>query len=74
MILVYTEQQNGIFKKAAYEAISYAANIAQSTGAQVCAVVLGEASGLETLGQLWGTAGSACKRCPSQQIRGQSMC
>jgi electron transfer flavoprotein alpha subunit len=50
MILVYTEQQNGIFKKAAYEAISYAANIAQSTGAQVCAVVLGEASGLETLG------------------------
>ncbi|MBK6820465.1 MAG: electron transfer flavoprotein subunit alpha/FixB family protein [Bacteroidetes bacterium] len=50
MILVYTEQQNGIFKKAAYEAICYAANIAQSTGAQVCAVVLGEASGLETLG------------------------
>jgi electron transfer flavoprotein alpha subunit len=50
MILVYTEQQTGIFKKAAYEAISYAANIAQSTGAQVCAVVLGEASGLETLG------------------------
>ena len=50
MILVYTEQQNGLFKKAAYEAISYAANIAQSTGAQVCAVVLGEASGLETLG------------------------
>ena len=51
MILVYTEQQNGTFKKAAYEAISYAANIAQNNGSQVCAVVLGEATGLESLGQ-----------------------
>ncbi len=50
MILVFTEQHNGAFKKASYEAISYAAKIAQGTGTQVCAVVLGEAGNLEALG------------------------
>lgn len=50
MILVFTEQHNGTFKKASYEAISYAAKIAQGTGTQVCAVVLGEAGNLEALG------------------------
>jgi electron transfer flavoprotein alpha subunit len=50
MILVFAEQQNGTFKKASYEAISYASSIAQQSGSQVCAVVLGEANDLATLG------------------------
>ena len=44
MILVFAEQTNGTFKKASFEAISYAAKIAKSNGAQVGAIVLGEAA------------------------------
>lgn len=50
MILVFAEQTNGTFKKASFEAISYAAKIAKSNGAQVGAIVLGEASDLAQLG------------------------
>jgi len=50
MILVFAEQNNGIFKKATFEAIHYALKIAQSVGTNVCAVVLGEATNLSLLG------------------------
>jgi electron transfer flavoprotein alpha subunit len=50
MILVFAEQNNGIFKKATFEAIHYASKIAQSLGTNVCAVVLGEATNLSLLG------------------------
>jgi electron transfer flavoprotein alpha subunit len=50
MILVFAEQTNGTFKKASFEAISYAAKIAKSNGAQVGAIVLGEAADLTQLG------------------------
>ena len=50
MILVFAEQNNGIFKKATFEAIHYASKIAQSIGTNVCAVVLGEATNLSLLG------------------------
>jgi len=50
MILVFAEQNNGIFKKATFEAIHYASKIAQSEGTNVCAVVLGEATNLSLLG------------------------
>jgi electron transfer flavoprotein alpha subunit len=50
MILVFAEQNNGIFKKATFEAIHYASKIAQSVGTNVCAVVLGEATNLSLLG------------------------
>jgi electron transfer flavoprotein alpha subunit len=50
MILVFAEQTNGTFKKASFEAISYAAKIAKSNGAQVGAIVLGEAADLSQLG------------------------
>lgn len=50
MILVFAEQTNGTFKKASFEAISYAAKIAKSNGAQVGAIVLGEAADLAQLG------------------------
>ena len=50
MILVFAEQINGTFKKASFEAISYAAKIAKSNGAQVGAIVLGEAADLAQLG------------------------
>ena len=50
MILVFAEQINGTFKKASFEAISYAAKIAKSNGAQVGAIVLGETADLAQLG------------------------
>lgn len=55
MILVFAEQNNGNFKKATFEAINYASKIAQQTGTGVCAVVLGEASDLSTLGNYGAT-------------------
>ena len=42
MILVFAEQQNGQFKKASFEALSYGAEIGKSLGQEVAAVVLGE--------------------------------
>jgi electron transfer flavoprotein alpha subunit len=51
MILVFAEQINGTFKKASYEAISYAAKLGKTIGKEVTACVLGEASDLASLGQ-----------------------
>lgn len=51
MILVFAEQNNGTFKKASYEAINYAKKIGQD----VCAVVLGEANDLSSLGNYGAT-------------------
>ncbi len=50
MVVVFAELSNGTFKKAAYEAVSYASKVAGSLGSQVCAVVLGEASDVSVLG------------------------
>ena len=43
MILVLAEQINGSFKKKTFEAIQYAANIAQANNDKVAALVLGTA-------------------------------
>lgn len=51
MILVFAEQINGAFKKASFEAVSYAAKLAKNTGTEVTACVLGEASDVSMLGQ-----------------------
>ena len=50
MILVFAEQNNGTFKKASFEAVSYAAKIAKTMGQEVTACVLGEASDVSILG------------------------
>ena len=50
MVVVFAELSNGSFKKAAFEAVSYASNVAASMGTQVCAVVLGEAADVAILG------------------------
>ncbi len=49
MILVFAELHQGAFKKSAFEATTYAANLAKSMNLQVCAVVLGEGN-TEALG------------------------
>ncbi len=41
MVLVFAEQQNGKFKKAALEAVSYGAQLAAQQGTECAAVVLG---------------------------------
>ena len=51
MILVFAEQINGTFKKASFEAVSYAAKLAKNMGKEVTACVLGEASDAGILGQ-----------------------
>jgi electron transfer flavoprotein alpha subunit len=51
MIIVFTESSNGSFKKAAFEAVQYASKI----DSQVCAIVVGEASNLEQLGNYGAT-------------------
>jgi len=43
MVLVFAEQQNGNFKKATFEAISYGAQVAAKQGTECAAVVLGAA-------------------------------
>jgi electron transfer flavoprotein alpha subunit len=50
MVLVFAEQNNGTFKKAAFEAVNYAAKVAQQSGTEVCALVLGEAADVSVLG------------------------
>ncbi|HMN33205.1 MAG TPA: electron transfer flavoprotein subunit alpha/FixB family protein [Chitinophagaceae bacterium] len=50
MILVFVEQNNGTFKKASQEIISYAAAIGKQTSQPTAAIVLGEANNLEALG------------------------
>lgn len=43
-ILVFAENQDGIFKKSSFEAVSYASQIAASNGGQVTAVSIGNVS------------------------------
>ena len=50
MILVFAELNNGTFKKAIFEALTYATKLSKLTNESVGAVVLGEANGLEDLG------------------------
>lgn len=51
MVLVYTEAQNGQFKKAALEAVTYGNKTAQAMGTQCAAVVIGSADNPASLGQ-----------------------
>lgn len=50
MVLVFVEHQNGQLKKAAFEAVYYGSQTAAVLGVDCAAVVLGEAEGLEGLG------------------------
>ncbi|MBK7763379.1 MAG: electron transfer flavoprotein subunit alpha/FixB family protein [Bacteroidetes bacterium] len=49
MILVFAELNNGSFKKASFEAIAYASQLAAKINTQVCALVLGETSDAASL-------------------------
>ncbi|HBR54263.1 MAG TPA: electron transfer flavoprotein subunit alpha, partial [Flavobacteriaceae bacterium] len=51
-VLVYTESENGSFKKIAHEAVSYAKGIADAMGTTVTAVAVnaGDSSELGTYG------------------------
>jgi len=49
MVLVFAEQQNGTFKKATLEALSYGSSVAQTLGAEMAAVVLGECADTSVL-------------------------
>lgn len=50
MVLVLAEHQNGQFKKAAFEAVYYASQTAAVLGTDCAALVLGDATDLEKLG------------------------
>jgi electron transfer flavoprotein alpha subunit len=50
MVLVFAELHNGTFKKATFEAITYASKVASAQNTQVCALVLGETADAATLG------------------------
>ena len=50
-ILVYANTANNEIHKSAYEAVSYGAQLAEKTGDNVIAVVVGNASDLESLGK-----------------------
>lgn len=51
MVVVFAENNNGQFKKAAFEAVSYASKVAAMTNTQVAAIVLGESADVSTLGR-----------------------
>ena len=51
MVLVFAEHQNGKFKKAALEAVTYGAKTAQLLGTDCQALVIGEAEGPAQLGK-----------------------
>ena len=51
MVLVFVETQNGTFKKAATELVTYAYKTAQVLGTECAALVLGSAEGAEELGR-----------------------
>ena len=55
MVLVYTESSQGQFKKASFEALSYATQVAAQTGSQVKALVLGDAADVAVLGTYGAT-------------------
>ncbi len=54
MVLVYTESENGKFKKTAFEAVSYAKGIADKLGTQVTAVAI-NSNDVSSLGK-YGTS------------------
>ena len=49
-VLIYTDSSNGALTKNAFEAANYGGQLAQAAGTDAIAVVAGDASGLETLG------------------------
>ncbi len=51
MVLVFAEHQNGKFKKAAFELVSYGYKTAQALGVDCAALVLGQAENPAQLGQ-----------------------
>lgn len=50
MVLVFGEQQNGVFKKPTLEAVGYAGKLAQELGTDCAALILGSAAQPEELG------------------------
>lgn len=51
MVVVFAENNQGQFKKAAFEAVSYASKVAAMTNTQVVAIVLGESPDVSVLGR-----------------------
>ncbi|MEM9846687.1 MAG: electron transfer flavoprotein subunit alpha/FixB family protein [Bacteroidota bacterium] len=51
MVLVFAEHQKGIFKKAAFESVTYGAKVAQALGTSCEALVLGSAEDAGQLGK-----------------------
>ena len=51
MVLVFAESQNGAFKKAAFEAVTYGAKTAQVLGSECIALTLGDVQEAGALGQ-----------------------
>ncbi len=51
MVLVFAEHQKGIFKKAAFEAVTYGYKTAQMMGTECHAIVMGKAEGADELGK-----------------------
>jgi len=49
-VLIYADINNGVLTKNAYEAASYGAQVAKTTGTNAIAIVTGTAAGLEKLG------------------------
>jgi electron transfer flavoprotein alpha subunit len=55
MVLVFAEQNQGVFKKSALEAVSYAASVAATSGTEAHAIVLGTCQDPAALGQYGAT-------------------
>lgn len=51
MVLVFAENVNGTFKKAAFEAVTYGKKAAQAMGTDCVALVIGKAEGADSLGK-----------------------
>ena len=50
-VLVYAEHQSGVFKKAAFEAVTFGYKVAQAMGTDCHALTIGDATGSGVLGQ-----------------------
>lgn len=71
MVLVFAEHQNGHFKKAAFEAVTYGYKTAQLMGTECAAVVLGDAQEAGVLGEygaskIYQVAGDSLSTLDSQ--------
>lgn len=51
MVLVFVEKENNNVKKSSFEALTYGADLAKAMGTSCSAVAVGDASGLDELGQ-----------------------